>query len=298
MNIHLNSDVIDKESKTCGHVSRLIANQASRQIEQAVVHLNSGREIMLSADAFTSEPEDRLRVAMTESELATLTAFDISIYYPLHPVEWQEEWGAVKGEILSLYPPMDIDPKSRRRFIIGSFAIIGAIAASLVYPIARYLLYPLSKGLPKLWTRLTTSGNMEEDQPVFVAYKVHRIEGYLEETIPKGVWLIKPSRTLANQVAARRHSMQFTEVGWANRKGDIVAFTPKCPHLGCNVHWDGDQKAFLCPCHGSRFSIDGSVTDGPAPRGLDTLPVRMQADKVEVMDMEFRAGIDTKKRSA
>jgi len=298
MAIKLSAGVIDAGDCACGRISRLIANQASRQIEMAVVHLSSGREVVLAAEAFTARQEGLLRVDMSESELAALPDFDISAFYPLHPVEWQEEWGAVQGEILTLYPPADADPTSRRRFILGSLAITGAIVASLVYPVARYLLYPLSKGLPRLWTKLSFAKDMEADHPVFVSYKVRRIEGYLEESIPKGVWLIKPSPSLADRIARRAHTMKFTDAGWANHKGDVVAFTPKCPHLGCNVHWDADQHAFLCPCHGSRFSIDGRVTDGPAPRGLDTLPVRMRADQPEVMDMEFRAGIPDKKRSA
>jgi len=298
VNIQLTVDVLDKNSKVCGYISRLIANQSNRQIEKAVVHLSSGREIALATESFTTGQEGRLHITMAESDLADLPDFDISGYYPLHPVEWQQEWGAVQGEILSLYPPLDTDPKSRRRFIIGSLAIIGAIAASLVYPVARYLLYPLSKGLPRLWTRLGSGTDLEDDTPVFVSYKVHRVEGYLEETIAKGVWLIKPSPLLAGRIATRDHSMTFPETGWANRKGDIVAFTPKCTHLGCNVHWNTEQQEFQCPCHGSRFSIDGAVTDGPAPRGLDTLPVRMQDGQLEIMDMEFRAGIAEKKRSA
>jgi len=296
--IQLGTRVLDVSGKDCGHISRLIANQSSRQIIKAVVHLGNGREISLNAEAFSIESEGGLRLSMSTKELAHLPEFDISSYYPLHPVEWQEEWGAVQGEILSLFPPGDADPASRRRFIIGSFAIIGAIAASLVYPIARYLLYPLSKGLPKLWTKLQTSQELVEDKPVFVTYKVHRIEGYLEESIPKGVWLIRPSNSLTGKIATRKNTLRFTDVGWANREDGIVAFTPKCPHLGCNVHWSSDEDAFLCPCHGSRFSLDGRVIAGPAPRGLDTLPVRLKNEGIEVMDMEFRAGIPGKKRSA
>ncbi len=298
MAIQLATEVTDREGRHCGHISRLIANQASRQIEKAVLRLNNGREIELPATAFSSPAADGLHVDYASDELSTLPEFDVSVYYALHPVEWQEEWGAVQGEILTLFPPQDIDRKSRRRFILGSLAIIGAIAASLVYPVARYLLFPLSKGLPRLWTRLKTQRELLEDTPVFVTYKVHRVEGYLEETIPKGAWLIRPSSTLVSQIAARKNTLRFPEVGWANEKSSIIAFTPKCPHLGCNVHWSSKEHAFLCPCHGSRFALDGRVIAGPAPRGLDTLPVRIQNGDIEVMDMEFRAGIPDKKRSA
>ncbi|HEX6716284.1 MAG TPA: Rieske 2Fe-2S domain-containing protein [Pyrinomonadaceae bacterium] len=55
-----------------------------------------------------------------------------------------------------------------------------------------------------------------------------------------------------------------------------------CPHEGCEVAWDGGTNRFSCPCHESFFAADGSRISGPARRGLDPLPMRVQDGKLQV----------------
>ncbi len=43
---------------------------------------------------------------------------------------------------------------------------------------------------------------------------------------------------------------------------------PRCPHLGCQLEWNPDEKSWDCPCHGSRFAYDGSLLDDPAQESL------------------------------
>lgn len=44
-----------------------------------------------------------------------------------------------------------------------------------------------------------------------------------------------------------------------------------CPHAGCNVNWKPEQKKFVCPCHASKFDINGTRLEGPAQNNLEVL---------------------------
>lgn len=48
----------------------------------------------------------------------------------------------------------------------------------------------------------------------------------------------------------------------------IHAVNPTCTHIKCTVAWNETEKSWDCPCHGARFSIDGTVLNGPASKDL------------------------------
>lgn len=49
---------------------------------------------------------------------------------------------------------------------------------------------------------------------------------------------------------------------------ELHAVSPVCTHMKCFVHWNKSEKSWDCPCHGSRFSMEGEVIYGPAVKDL------------------------------
>ncbi|MDQ3187243.1 MAG: FAD-dependent oxidoreductase [Pseudomonadota bacterium] len=54
-------------------------------------------------------------------------------------------------------------------------------------------------------------------------------------------------------------------------EGKIHSLSAACTHLGCVVSWNAAEKSWDCPCHGSRFSVNGQVLHGPAAKPLEPI---------------------------
>lgn len=61
--------------------------------------------------------------------------------------------------------------------------------------------------------------------------------------------------------------------------GDFKAFSAVCSHTGCLINEVADGT-INCPCHGSRFSLDGNVVNGPATRPLTAEAITVQGSSI------------------
>jgi glycine/D-amino acid oxidase-like deaminating enzyme/nitrite reductase/ring-hydroxylating ferredoxin subunit len=60
-----------------------------------------------------------------------------------------------------------------------------------------------------------------------------------------------------------------TLAAYRDADGEVTAVSPTCTHLFCHVRFNDAERSWDCPCHGSRFDLDGTVIEGPAVRDLD-----------------------------
>jgi Rieske Fe-S protein len=72
----------------------------------------------------------------------------------------------------------------------------------------------------------------------------------------------------SGKVVATEHVAVYRDAA-----GVLSAISSVCPHRGCDVAWNGHDKQWVCPCHGSRFAPDGSVVRGPAVSPLSAVPL-------------------------
>jgi len=62
----------------------------------------------------------------------------------------------------------------------------------------------------------------------------------------------------------------------------LSAVDPACTHSRCTVRWEANYRQFSCPCHGSRFNLQGSATKEPARKPLKRYPVKEENGSILV----------------
>jgi menaquinol-cytochrome c reductase iron-sulfur subunit len=146
---------------------------------------------------------------------------------------------------------------TRRSFYINAINLLGSlIAAALAIPAAAYLLIRPKGAEDSGLSEVADLDQLRIGKPQEVLYDRKRVDGWQKVTEKASTWLVRPDD----------HS--------------VTAFNPACTHLACPYHWDAPANHFICPCHGSVFSIDGKVLAGPAPRPLDRYVVKVESGKI------------------
>jgi Rieske Fe-S protein len=178
---------------------------------------------------------------------------------------------------------------SRRTFMANAtIAIGGIVGVVLAVPIVGSLIPPKNAAAGS-WAPLTAQEldmlQKATDKPVTLTFTLKFTDGYLpEQSAAEYVWGIKvdPAKFQAARPDIFTQAGGKPNVDYPVVNMGFVVFSPICPHLGCYYNWSDAQNRFMCPCHGSQYTLDGTHVAGPAPRGLDPLPLREQSGQAEV----------------
>ncbi|MGB1252371.1 MAG: ubiquinol-cytochrome c reductase iron-sulfur subunit [Candidatus Promineifilaceae bacterium] len=74
---------------------------------------------------------------------------------------------------------------------------------------------------------------------------------------------------LVNLDTEQSNALMYSAIDEDNPIQGVLAIYKVCTHLGCIYAWNAANDRFECPCHGSKYRLDGRRVESPAPRTLD-----------------------------
>ena len=93
-------------------------------------------------------------------------------------------------------------------------------------------------------------------------------------------------RSRLNQILVMRFMPEELDEEHRSRAANgIIAYSGLCTHTACGVsEWGAESRHLLCPCHGSEFAplSHGKRINGPAPRALPNLPIKLADDRLVI----------------
>jgi menaquinol-cytochrome c reductase iron-sulfur subunit len=158
----------------------------------------------------------------------------------------------------------DVEPhgSTRRAFHLAVVYALGAIIGlAMAIPTLLYLLVPPRTRARSRWIDAGDISQLSPGVPVELSFQENRLDGWRVLTEKKTAWVVRE----------------------ADNK--VVAFGPQCTHLACAYHWEMQSGRFVCPCHGSSFSVQGNVITGPAARPLDRYITKIENNRLQIGDL-------------
>ena len=148
---------------------------------------------------------------------------------------------------------------SRRRFFQRTILAVGALISTfLAIPLVGYTISPAVRRSDTSETDLGAVDAFPVDGPTQVDYSVFRRDGWVQQESARSTWVVRRGN------------------------GTILAYDPRCTHLGCAYSWSEADQLFKCPCHGGVFDIEGNVVAGPPPKPLVRLPSSVVAGRLVI----------------
>ena len=274
-------------------------------VELVVRELSGLRRLPMDLVSEISPSSIHLKKSMNSDGLSKWPIF--------HPEDYEEvpSWFFPPGAHIEIGALVTLKPcdlrelgedhaMSRRDFMAKSTVVVASmIGVSLVVPIGGYILTATQTKVVDHWIDLGINLNaLPTDTPISHPFFGTSVSGWMKVPVSRSVWLIHHSNPNApdskseDQIKGMDSPLELK-----NSDPRITVLSPVCPHLGCAPQWTPEQKEFICPCHHSIYQLNGNRVSGPAPRPMDSLPVRVSKDgAISIVYEQFVVGIPKKVR--
>lgn len=176
-------------------------------------------------------------------------------------IDATHRWSAFDYVTTDLLPYIGrLSPRSRRRYVATGFRKWGMTTSMLAAMIISDQIAGTANpyAAPFDATRLLPAVGRD-----LVANSVHIAERWIGDRIVAATTALqsKPELAVGEGRIETRHGAPVAVVRDAD---GVHVLKATCPHQGCLVGFNDAEQTWDCPCHGSRFTIDGQVIDGPA----------------------------------
>ncbi len=284
-----------------GEIVHVIADPLSLEVSHIVVQVN-GTQRQVPASTISVVREDSVELLCDKAQMADFPVLHRDDFLTSKEVEIPHLENRIHVEPGELLVPFPVLEKScpRRNFFAGFIHVIGAlIGLPLVWPVLRFIMKPMYAPYDNHWIKIGNVNKIKtDDVGVQYIFKKSFKDSVLQREEDKNHWVIKATPETLKKIYAHGDMTFYDEKGgvvWVNKQTvPYVAYAGKCPHLGCGFKWRTHKvlgQVFLCPCHLSIYDASGKVLDGPAPRPLDVLPIKVSASgEIEIIDVEYKAG--------
>ena len=296
------------DNQEIGKISKVIVDPLSHEISHVVVKEISGDRVdrllpISQVQAVISEEEIVLRG--TPVDFVQYPVLNRDQYVTIHDVEiahLEDNLHVESGEVLVPLPCLEQGVPRRTFFNNMTHAIGTLIALPLAFPVLKFLMKPMYKPFDNAWFSV---GNVKKIKKENIGFQFKFNRGFKEAFMPeqqieKNIWVVNATPEVQKAVYGGKDAKFFDSKGellHVNKANSpYIGFSGKCPHLGCGYKWrrtkSNPDGVFLCPCHLSLYDEAGKVIDGPAPRGLDVLPMDVNpAGEIKIIDIEYKAGV-------
>lgn len=99
-----------------------------------------------------------------------------------------------------------------------------------------------------------------------IDYPYYLLRGKLKPSEGKSLDELAPGEAKILNMEGKKYAC------FRDDEGGVHAVSAICTHMGCVVQFNHEEQTWDCPCHGSRFQVDGQVSTGPAETPLEPLP--------------------------